>query len=40
METEGVGELVIKTIRMLAKLSLQEQAMGTIVKYEADLLRG
>ena len=35
MESEGVGELVMKTIRILAKLSLQEQAMGAIVEYEA-----
>src|SRR5205809_6724598 len=40
MESEGVGELVMKTVRMLAKLSLQEQAMGAIVEYEAKQLRG
>jgi hypothetical protein len=40
MESEGVGELVIKTIRTLAKLSLQEQAMGAVVEHEAKQLRG
>jgi len=40
MESEGVGELVMKTIRMLAKLSLQEQAMGAMVEHEAKQLRG
>ena len=40
MESEGVGELVMKTVRMLAKLSLQEQAMGAMVEHEAKQLRG
>ena len=40
MESEGVGELVMKTVRMLAKLSLQEQAMGAMVEYKAKQLRG
>lgn len=40
MESEGVGELVMKTIRTLAKLSLQEQALGAVVKHEADQLKG
>ena len=40
MESEGVGELVMKTIRMLAKLSLQEQAMRAMVEHEAKQLRG
>ena len=39
MEEEGVGELVVKAIRMLAKLSLQEQVMGAVVKYESNLLK-
>ena len=39
MEEEGVGELVVKAIRMLAKLSLQEQAMGAVVKHESNLLK-
>jgi len=39
MESEGVGELVMKTVRMLAKLSLQEQAIGAMVEYEAKQLR-
>ena len=40
IENEGVGELVVKTIRMLAKLSMQEQAMGEVVKHESNQLRG
>jgi len=40
MESEGVGELVMKTVRMLAKLSLHEQAMGAMVEHEAKQLRG
>ena len=40
MESKGIGELVMKTIRMLAKLSLQEQAMGAMVEHEAKQLRG
>ncbi|KAI9867006.1 MAG: hypothetical protein M1813_000404 [Trichoglossum hirsutum] len=40
MKVEGVGELVIKTIRTLAKLSLQEQAIGTVVQHEANQLKG
>ncbi|KAI9859401.1 MAG: hypothetical protein M1813_006738 [Trichoglossum hirsutum] len=40
MEVESVGELVIKTIRTLAKLSLQEQAIGAVVQHEANQLRG
>ena len=40
MEHEGVGELVVKTIRMLAKLSLQEQALAAVAKHEANQLRG
>src|SRR5437773_6395765 len=39
MEEEGVGKLVVKAIRMLAKLSLQEQAMGAVVKHESNLLK-
>ena len=39
MEDEGVGELMVKTVRTLVKLSLQEQAMGEVVKHEADQLR-
>ena len=35
MESGGVRELVMKTIRILAKLSLQEQAMGAIVENKA-----
>ena len=34
MESKGVEKLVMKTIRILAKLSLQEQAMGVIVEYK------
>jgi len=34
MESEGIGELVKKTIRMLAKLSLQEQAMEAMVDHK------
>jgi hypothetical protein len=40
MEVECVEELVVKTIRMLAKLSLQEQVMGAVVQHEAYQLRG
>ena len=40
MKDEGVGELVVKTVRTLAKLSLQEQAMGAVVQHEAKQLRG
>ncbi len=40
MENEGVGELVVKTIRMLEKLSMQEQAMGEVVKHESNQIRG
>ena len=39
MEEEGVGELVVKAIRMLAKFGLQEQAIRAIVKYESNLLK-
>ena len=39
MESKGIGELIMKTIRMLAKLSLQEQAMRAIVEHEAKQLR-
>ena len=35
MESKGIGELVMKTIRMLAKLSLQEQAMEAMVEHKA-----
>ena len=40
IKTEGVGELIVKTIRTLAKLSLQEQVMGAVVQHEANQLRG
>ena len=40
MESEGIGELVMKTVRMLAKLSLQEQAMEVMVEHKAKQLRG
>jgi len=39
MENEGVGELVVKTIRMLAKLSMQEYVIEEVVKYESNQLR-
>jgi hypothetical protein len=39
MKSENVEELVVKTIRTLGKLSLQEQAMGAVVRHEADQLR-
>ena len=39
MEDKSIGELMVKTVRMLVKLSLQEQAMGEVVKHEADQLR-
>src|SRR5438876_230488 len=40
MESEGVGELVMKTVRMLAKLSLQKQAMRAMVEHKAKQLKG
>ena len=39
MESEGIGKLVMKTIKILAKLSLQEQAIGVIVEHKVKQLR-
>ena len=39
IEKEGVGKLLVKTIRTLAKLSLQEQAKGAIASHEVQYLK-
>jgi len=31
MKNESVGDLIVKTVRTLEKLTLQEQAMGAVV---------
>ncbi|KAH0562435.1 hypothetical protein GP486_002874 [Trichoglossum hirsutum] len=40
MKSEKIGELAVKTIRTLAKLSLQEQAMGAVVKKRLKMKNG
>ena len=39
MKNESVGDLIVKTIRILEKLILQEQAMGTVVQHKANQLK-
>ena len=39
MKNESVGDLIVKTVRILEKLTFQEQAMGAVVQHEANQLR-
>jgi hypothetical protein len=36
IKDEGVDEIVVRTIRILAKLGLQEQAMSAVAKHESN----